>query len=233
MSAALDNPFWHSLVSVHSPLALGSGDILRFPSCYAPFLAVAHPDVTCSADDLEGLVDGREPVFLIGIAPTITASHWRLQAQEPLLQMVFDGAGGNVAQADDDGFQPIELGPGQCADVQALTTLVYPHYFRARTMELGRYFGVYDGTRLAAMIGERMGSPDSREMSAICTHPDFLGRGLAQRLTTMLSQRTLREGRLPYLHVSARNTRAVSVYERAGYRLRSRLGFWSLQRTGE
>jgi len=51
-------------------------------------------------------------------------------------------------------------------------------------MELGRYFGVIENGRLAAMAGERMGMPGFREVSAVCTHPDFLGRGLAQKRPT-------------------------------------------------
>lgn len=48
------------------------------------------------------------------------------------------------------------------ADAHGLTALMYPHYFRARTMALGRYFGIYlpdatGRTRLAAMIRERLG----------------------------------------------------------------------------
>ena len=73
----------------------------------------------------------------------------------------------------------VPLGERERADALALTALVYPHYFRPRTMELGRYFGMYVDGRLAAMVGERLGAPDMREMSAICTHPDFRGRGLA------------------------------------------------------
>ena len=102
----------------------------------------------------------------------------------------------------------------------ALTALVYPHYFRARTMDLGRYFGVYADGRLAAMIGERLGDAGHRELSAICTHPDFLGRGLAGRLTTWIANDVLAAGRVPFLHVSHENARAKSLYERLGFRLR-------------
>src|SRR5690606_31583131 len=112
-----------------------------------------------------------------------------------------------------------------CEDVLALTTLVYPHYFRSRTMELGRYFGIHEDGRLAAMIGERLGFEGGREMSAICTHPDFLGRGYARRLTAMLTNRTLAEGKLPYLHVAYSNPRAMRLYEQLGFRLRRNLPF--------
>jgi predicted GNAT family acetyltransferase len=107
---------------------------------------------------------------------------------------------------------------------------VYPHYFRERTMELGRYFGIYRDGRLAAMIGERLGTDAAVEMSAICTHPDFSGRGHARRLTAMLTNDILDRGRLPFLHVSRNNVRAVRLYESLGYRRRCDIAFWSLSR---
>jgi predicted GNAT family acetyltransferase len=121
------------------------------------------------------------------------------------------------------------------ADVLALTALVYPHYFRPRTMEMGRYFGIYEfdsggGGRLAAMIGERLGTDTHQEMSAICTHPDFNGRGYARRLTAMLTNDTFARGRIPFLHVSHENLRAKQLYEQLGYRHRRDIGFWSLRR---
>ena len=97
-------------------------------------------------------------------------------------------------------------------------------------MLMGRYFGIFEDGRLAAMIGERLGSADTREMSAICTHPDFAGRGHARRLTAMLTNDTLARGSLPFLHVSYANTRAKALYERIGYRLRRDIPFWSLRR---
>ncbi|GAF94783.1 unnamed protein product, partial [marine sediment metagenome] len=81
-----------------------------------------------------------------------------------------------------------------------------------------------------AMIGERLGAESAQEMSAICTHPDFLGRGYARRLTAMLTNDTLQQGRLPFLHVSYENPRALKLYEQIGFRLRRDIPFYSLQR---
>jgi predicted GNAT family acetyltransferase len=132
-----------------------------------------------------------------------------------------------------DGPEIIELSAAHRADVLALVALVYPHYFRERTMELGRYFGIYRDGRLAAMIGERLGTDAYQEMSAICTHPDFNGRGYARRLTAFLTNDTLDRGRTPFLHVSHENVRAKRLYEQLGYRLRRDIPFWSLRRYSE
>lgn len=76
------------------------------------------------------------------------------------------------------------------------------------------------------------GTDSARELSAICTHPDFAGRGYARRLTAMLTNDTLRQGRLPFLHVSYENPRAMRLYEQIGFRLRRDIPFWSLSRVG-
>jgi ribosomal protein S18 acetylase RimI-like enzyme len=223
----LDNPFWASLRSVHRDLALRIGDVARFPAEFAPFLGVANAKV--EADDaLATLIAADETVYLIGPAPHVS-NRWSLKSYAPLAQMVRD-----TPIPEIDGPEIIELGVAHRADVLALTTLVYPHYFRPRTMELGRYFGIYQDGRLAAIAGERMGTPTAREMSAICTHPDFLGRGYARRLTAMLTNDTLARGALPFLHVSHENTRAKAMYLQMGYRIRKDVPFWSLRRaTGE
>lgn len=221
--SGLDNPFWSSLATVHRNVALRSGEALRYPPAYAPFLGVPDAEADVEAD-LDTLVAPGESVYLLGIAPRVPTS-WRLEAFRPLAQMVCEAPLGPV-----DGPPAIELTAAHRDDVLALTALVYPHYFRERTMEMGRYFGIYEDGRLAAMIGERLGTESAQEMSAICTHPDFAGRGYARRLTAMLTNDTLRHGRLPFLHVSYENPRAKRLYERIGFRLRRDVPFWSLQR---
>lgn len=226
----LDNPIWQSLASRHRWLALRRGDVARYPAQVAPFLGVALPGID-AGEALESLVaadGGTAPdnVYLLGVTPAVPDG-WRLQQLAVLAQMVCPGRMDEV-----DGPAIIELGEADRADVLELTALVYPHYFRPRTMELGRYFGIHEGGRLAAIIGERMGMDDWQEISAVCTHPDFNGRGYARRLLAWLSNDNLERGRTPFLHVSPDNRRARRLYEQAGYRDRPGIGFWSLRRAG-
>ena len=220
----LDNPFWSSLASCHRALALRQGEVARYPADYAPFLGVADAGVDVAAA-LDALVAPGETVLLLGVAPERVSDGWRLQAFADLAQMI---RAAPIPVIDGPGI--IELSATHRADVLALTALVYPHYFRPRTMELGRYFGIYRQGRLAAMIGERLGTEGYQEMSAICTHPDFTGRGYARRLTAFLGNDTLQRGRIPFLHVSHANVRAKRLYEQLGYRLRRDIPFWSLVR---
>ncbi len=219
----LDNPIWSSLRTLHRGLARAADGVARYPADCAPFLAVADMDV--DPRGLEALVDPGEVVYLLGVVPRRLPPDWRLQAFAPLAQMVCE-----VPTELPDGPPMLPLGDGHRDDVRALTALVYPHYFRRDTMDMGRYFGILREGRLAAMIGERLGSPAARELSAICTHPEFAGQGHARRLTAMLASDLLARGRLPFLHVSHENTRAGALYERLGFRLRRDIGFWSLQR---
>ena len=224
MAAELDNPFWSSLASRHRAIARHAGEVARYPADYAPFLGIAHPGVDVR-DALEALVAPGESVYLLGVAPHLVPDGWRLEGHGELAQMACPEPLQVI-----DGPEVVALDASHRGDVLALTALVYPHYFRARTMELGRYFGIYVGGRLAAMIGERLGTGAHTEMSAICTHPEFTGRGYARRLTALLTNATLDAGRLPFLHVSYANTRARGVYEALGYRLRRNIPFWGLQR---
>lgn len=223
MTDTLDNPFWSALDSIHRGIALRAGDVARYPADHAPFLGVASAAVRVG-DAFERLVAPGEAVYLLGVVPTVPVG-WALQAFRPLAQMVCDAPLASV-----DGPEIVPLGEAQRPDVLALTALVYPHYFRPCTMDMGRYFGIYEQGRLAAMIGERLGSDATREMSAICTHPDFNGRGYARRLTVWLTNDTLARGVQPFLHVSHENPRAKQLYEQLGYRVRRDIGFWSLRR---
>ena len=221
--AELDNPFWSALRSRHRDIALRRGEAARYPAAFAPFLGVVSAQADVAAA-IAALVGADESVYLLGVAPALPHG-WVLDAFAPLAQMICPAPIAVV-----DGPAVIELTEAHRADVLALTALVYPHYFRPRTMELGRYFGIYQDGRLAAMIGERLGTDAQQEISAVCTHPDFNGRGYARRLVALLSNDNLERGRLPFLHVSHQNHRAKQLYEQLGYGHRRDIGFWSLRR---
>lgn len=220
----LDNPFWSSLRSRHRAIARVDGDVARYPADFAPFLGVADASINAVAG-LQKLVEPGESVFMLGIVPARIPGGWRLHGFPALAQMQCD-----TPLAVPAGPDAIELTAAHREDVLALTALVYPHYFRKRTMALGRYRGIYLDGRLAAIAGERLGTNETQEISAICTHPDFVGRGLARRLLALSTNAALASGRLAFLHVSHANPRALQLYARAGYRLRRDIGFWELQR---
>jgi GNAT superfamily N-acetyltransferase len=223
IAAELDNPFWSALGSRHQAIALCRGEAARYPASFAPFLGVANAQADVTAA-IGSLVATGESVYLLGVAPALPHG-WVLDAFPPLAQMICTAPIPVV-----DGPAVIELTEAHRADALALTALVYPHYFRPRTMELGRYFGIYQDGRLAAMIGERLGMDAYQEISAVCTHPDFNGRGYARRLLALLSNDNLARGRTPFLHVSHQNHRAESLYKQMGYGHRRDIEFWSLRR---
>jgi predicted GNAT family acetyltransferase len=98
-----------------------------------------------------------------------------------------------------------------------LMGLTKPGPFAKRTIELGEYYGVFEGERLVAMAGERMTAGPWREISGVCTHPDFQGRGYARMLTNMLINIALQRNERPFLHVMVDNHTARRLYEKMGF----------------
>ena len=98
-----------------------------------------------------------------------------------------------------------------------LTSIAFPGFFRIRTCEMGDYFGIRHDGRLVAMCGERMNIGDYHEISGLCTHPDFRGRGYAGVLMMQLMRDHHNAGLQSYLHVSANNANAIALYERMDF----------------
>ena len=112
----------------------------------------------------------------------------------------------------------------------ALTKLTNPGPFASRTIDFGHYYGVFDGGKLVAMAGQRMHIEDYTEISAVCTHPDYLGRGYAKQLLLGQIHRMRAAGNIPILHVRKNNERAVKVYESIGFTPRTTIHFNILQK---
>jgi GNAT superfamily N-acetyltransferase len=223
MTQLLDNPVWSSLTTQHASFAVKNQDAARYPPQVAPFVAVASRDASCLAQ-LEKIVNGGESVYVVGVAPEF-GTGWAVEHTGIIPQLVCEQRAPVRA-----GPEPVELTERNRSDMLALTALVFPGFFRPRTIEMGRYIGIYHGRVLAAMAGERMRLDGYQEISGVCTHPEFLGRGYAQRLVGLMTNAVLDRGVTPFLHVHRENTRALSVYEHLGYRVRTELGLWSVTR---
>jgi predicted GNAT family acetyltransferase len=119
----------------------------------------------------------------------------------------------------DEAPEAVLLGPEHASQALELATLTRPGPFGPRTIELGEYFGCFEDLRLVAMAGERMYAGTLREISGVCTHPDFQGRGRARRLMAKLIRRQMQRNETPFLHVMRDNSSAHRLYERMGFRV--------------
>jgi predicted GNAT family acetyltransferase len=98
-----------------------------------------------------------------------------------------------------------------------LTALAEPGPLRAQTGQLGGFVGIRVAGRLAAMAGQRLSLDGFAEISAVCTHPDFRGRGFAQAVVGAVAREIHAAGRVPFLTAFETNTGAIRVYEQVGF----------------
>jgi predicted GNAT family acetyltransferase len=212
----LDRPVWSSLSTAHEALSLGDARARRYLPDVNLF-ASARDDSDEALAALAALVGPGEQVYQlqvpsIAVPPGLVAvkQAWGVQmvAQQPL------GAG------DDEG-DIVPLGDDDAAEMLALAQLTQPGPFLARTHRMGRFHGVRIGGRLAAMAGERFRFPGWTEVSGVCAHPDFRGRGLARRLSQHVAALIAARGDTAFLHAWRDNTPAIRLYESLGFAWRS------------
>ena len=113
----------------------------------------------------------------------------------------------------------------------ALAELTHPGPFAASTVELGGYLGVRRGGRLVAMAGRRLQLPGWIEISAVCTHPDHRGQGLARLLIAAVDAAIRQQGHRAFLHAIHQNTTAIELYRQLGFTTRADMTFTVVQLT--
>ncbi len=221
---ALDNPVWSALAGPHLSLAGQFGDIMWYPPSVAPFAAIPAASVV---PDLEAAYTRGlgSPVYIVGVVPDLLPRTWRVTASSRILQLFPTVE--IPPQGEDAGTV---LGEADETAMRELTQIAFPDFFRERTRELGLYLGVHEGRRLIAMAGERLALPGLQEISAVCTHPDFAGRGHARRLTRALLSLHRRRGIRSFLHVSEGNAAARRLYESMGFVMRASLAMHKVER---
>lgn len=224
LARVLDRSVWESLASHQASLSIGGALAKRYQRDVNVF-ASARDD---SAEALAALSD------LVGPGEHVYVAQVPEVAIPPVLRVAKTALGGQMvatrpidAEAVDD---TVLLGDTDAPEMLALAQLTQPGPFLARTHVMGTFRGIRIAGRLAAMAGERMRMPGYTEVSAVCTHPDFRGRGFARRLSSIVANAIQARGEIPFLHAWKDNRPAIALYEQLGFRLRADVHIVVLER---
>lgn len=226
MYEVLDNPIWNALVSGSSVLALGNGDAMYTRRDAGFFAGLSRNDST-HLQLLHTCIPLNEIVVLFTTALLKPTPGWIVKLEKPLLQMVYTGSD----LAGLDGDPPVVLTEDAIPEMIALTSLTKPGPFLSRTIDFGNYEGIFEDGKLVAMAGQRLKPSPFTEVSAVCTHPDYTGKGYAARLINSQIRQILSLSAIPFLHVYPDNTTAISVYRKIGFEARKELFVYVLEST--
>ncbi|GGH01108.1 GNAT family N-acetyltransferase [Mucilaginibacter phyllosphaerae] len=213
MPHVLDNPIYNALISGSQKLSVAQGSVSHFRRDVAPFAGLKNLDEADFAV-LEQLIAESGVYVLFSPQKIKFPQSWQILRSFEMKQMIYEGP----VPANDTRQQIIDLDDSHVPEMLALTQLTVPGPFLDRTIEFGNYTGIFTDDKLVAMAGQRMQPSPYIEISAVCTHPDHLGKGYAAALLNEQIRRIMNDGNIPFLHVLADNHSAIRVYERAGFK---------------
>jgi ribosomal protein S18 acetylase RimI-like enzyme len=224
MSHLLDRPIWNALNSRHAALSEGNSLARRYAPSIHPF-ASPRDASTESFAALAAIVRPGETILNLQREEMPLPAGFALVDEAAGVQMVADRA---LEEVHDDRI--VRLGEADAVEMLDLATLTKPGPFTLRAQALGDFWGVRENGRLIAMAGERLKQEGWAEVSGVCTHPDARGRGLGKLLTLFVAGKIEARGEKPFLHTYAGNATAIALYERIGFRLRSKMHVMMLKR---
>jgi hypothetical protein len=139
MMHLLDNITWHSLTGPHAKFSTGTADVRRYARGFSPivgFASTEHPDFAA----LARFCTPGEHFYCEGWSGASPAG-WRIDVETTMFKMIWEAD----VPATDAAADAIQLGPEHAAQASGLATLTRPGPFGPRTIELGDYFGYFDG----------------------------------------------------------------------------------------
>lgn len=215
MSHPLDNPVWHALGGPHFRLGATNGRVRHYDPTISVFAGVEDP----WSSDFDGLPKGGTFGFVTAGAPPFPQAV-EVVRQADVLQMIAE-----TPRPSLPGPDLLALGDINVPEMMALADLTQPGPFAARTNKMGKFWGIVEDGRLVAMTGERMKLTGFTEVSAVCTHPDYRGRGYARELVSKVMLGMMERGETPFLHVYPDNAGAIGLYESLGFAARRTMTF--------
>lgn len=226
MQHLLDNPVFNSLNLNDQHLGSGTLNVKLFDQEVSPFAGI-NDDYENGFDELFQLVPNSRIILYATPQNILLPACWKLIDKIEGLQMIFTQQSNEVPEYK----FPKPLGKKDIEQMVSLAALTKPGPFGPRTIEFGHYHGIFDGEKLVAMAGQRLHVQNYTEISAVCTHPDYLGKGYAANLVGHQIQLILSKNQIPFLHVRDDNKRAIELYQRLGFQTRSPMNFYVLKKS--
>ena len=174
MSQLLNNPVYHALTSGDRSLSSGTEKVRFFDEAVSPF-AGFEEGYSKGFDDLFDWLPAGRVILYATPQNCKQPKGWQRLQKTKGVQMVYAGDPVPVQAL----LKPVRLGKQHVPQMMQLTDLTKPGPFGPRTIDFGYYYGLFENDRLIAMTGQRLHVHQFTEISAVCTHPDHLGRGYA------------------------------------------------------
>ncbi|OIQ66424.1 mycothiol acetyltransferase [mine drainage metagenome] len=225
MEHILDNPAWNALISGNQHLSFVNDQVGYFDKEVSPFAAFRQ-NTEDNFRFLHQILPHNGPVLFVSPIEIKIPPVWKVLRVITGFQMVYENRGA-LPEATID---MANLNDEHVPQMLSLTQLTNPGPFASRTIEFGHYKGVFDDDRLVAMAGQRLHPFNYTEVSAVCTHPDYTGKGYARQLLMAQLKRMTAASNIPFLHVRDDNERAIKVYEDIGFNTRSNVYFYLMMK---
>jgi ribosomal protein S18 acetylase RimI-like enzyme len=222
MYTFLDNPIWNALTTADANKNIGTHGLAYLDADIAPFMGMVSWDEKSQQELVRHAPMGRSWFLLIADEVKFI-DELEVVSKMPLHQFYCPDPN-KVPSVDHTGIVP--LNTSNIEEMVALTVLTKPGPFRNRTIEFGNYRGIFEDGKLVAMGGERLHLDGYTEVSAICTHPDYQGRGYGAKIVSFLTTDIIRKNEVPFLHAKMDNTTAMKAYMKSGYEIRKNIQFY-------
>ena len=182
MNNKLKNPVWFSLNETHKNFTIDYDVVKFYNPEVCPFGAFTEGSDTKNAlNEYAKLTDSFFLVSENGI-PDFDKNFITLEKKMEGCQMVLENLVDYPIKE-----KIIPLTKKHQEEIYNLIWLVMPGYYKKRTFEMGKYFGIFKENKLVAIAGQRMQTDDWIEISGIVTHPDHTRKGYAKQLTAYIT----------------------------------------------
>ncbi|MBA6155271.1 GNAT family N-acetyltransferase [Tenacibaculum sp. S7007] len=220
MNNKLKNPVWHSLKETHKNFAIQYDEVHFYDPNICPFGAFTNTEKT--KDAINEYAKLTDKFFLVSEneIPIYDTSKIILHKKIDGVQMVLQNL-----QEIDITEEIIPLTENHIDEIYNLVWLVMPGYYKKRTFDMGKYFGIFKNNQLVSITGQRMQTNDFIEISAVVTHPEYTKRGYAKQLTQYVTKDILKDKKHPILHTDKGNP-AIKLYEKLGYEIIRDMNWW-------